>query len=175
MSFPRISMAMLLFVILLLGVDCALLAAALNGNHVSAHANVVALPMANVLLIVGWYHQQCRRRGERKPFLLAFQIIGWATIILMLDILYTQYGIMMALVQFLEPIRQVWLDSSPYQAAEPGSPTRLRYWWAGEISLLTTIAALFLFVQLLTALLGAWIAQECRSRVNRGDSLSTDS
>jgi hypothetical protein len=164
MSVPRISIATLLFVILLLGVDCALFFSALNGNHVSAHGNVVALPMANILMIVGWYHQQCRKRGERKPFLLAFQIIGWATIILMLDILYTQYGIMMTLVQILEPIRQVWLDSSPYQTADPGSPTRLRYWWAGEISLLTTISLLLLLFQLTVVLIGAWLVQQIRTR-----------
>ena len=167
MSIPRISMATLLFVILVLGVDCALFFSALNGNTLIAHGNVVALPMANILLIVGWYHQQCRRRGERRLFLLAFQIIGWTTILLMADILYTQNGIMVALVRILEPILQACLDFSPYQTAEPGSPTRLRFWWAGEISLLTAISLLLLSFQLMVGLIGAWLVQRNRLRGTR--------
>src|SRR4051794_20520239 len=118
-------MATSLFLILLIGVDCALLAAALNGSPLSAHFNLVGLPMANILLIVAWHHQKCRRRGEPRLFLLAFQIVGWITMVLMLDILYTQYAIMMDLVLILEPIRQTWLDSTSYQSAELGSFTRL--------------------------------------------------
>jgi amino acid transporter len=135
------------------------LVAALNGSQLCAQLNVVALLMANILLIVAWRHQQYRRRGERRPFWLGFQIFGWAAVVVMLDLFHSQYPVMIWLVNVLEPVRQVWLDSSSYRIAPPGSLTRLRFWWTGEISLLITLTTVLLSLQLLAAFLGGWLVR----------------
>ena len=76
---PRIAIATVIVLIVLLAVDFALLRSPFGGND-AAMLRLCALPMAN-LMVLGLYLSIVRsRRGEKYPFLLGFEVFGWAAL-----------------------------------------------------------------------------------------------
>ena len=76
---PRVAIATLIVLIVLLAADCALLRSPFGGND-AVMLRLCTIPMANILAF-GLYRYFVRsRRGEKDPFLFGFEVSGWAAL-----------------------------------------------------------------------------------------------
>jgi hypothetical protein len=120
---PRVSIATLIAVVVLLAVDCALLRNPFGGTD-AAMMTLCTLPMGNLLLF-GLYVSYVRsRRGERTLFLLGFELFGWAAVFALLyacNAFTAQLDVL--LLPVYVPVREVFMDNLPFELMRSVDPT----------------------------------------------------
>ena len=164
MSLPRVSLRKLIAMIALAAVDCLMLRWAWAGSELISWANMIALPMANILLILAARPRAFREGGRLREDRVGFQILGWFIMAGALCLFLGFPQVFVKFVNFFEPVGRAWFDTDIYRNATPQSATRLRIFWCAEISLLVTVSTVCTLTQLLIARAGVWLASRGADR-----------
>jgi hypothetical protein len=164
---PRVAIATLIVLIVLLAADCALLRSPFGGND-AAMLRLCTLPMANVLAF-GLYLSIVRsRRGEKAPFVLGFEVFGWAALA---AFLYGCEAFPESLSLGLSPIyftvNNLCMDNLPFETMQSLDPT---FTVTHKIATAVSLAAVSLVLTALlsiVALVGGGVVQRLRRNAER--------
>ena len=159
---PRVAIATLIVLIVLLAADCALLRSPFGGND-AAMLRLCTLPMANVLAF-GLYLSVIRsRRGEKDPFLFGFEVFGGAALAAFL------YGceafpasLSMGLSSIYFTVHGLCMDNLPFEAMKSLDPT---FAVAHKIATAVSLSAVSLALTALfsiVALVGGWVVRRVK-------------
>ena len=164
---PRVAIATLIVLIVILATDCALLRSPFGGND-AAMLRLCAIPMANILAF-GLYLSIVRsRRGEKAPFLFGFEVSGWAALA---AFLYGCEAFPASLSMGLSPIyftvHSLCMDNLPFEAMKSLDPT---FRVANKIATAVSLSAVSLALTALfsiVALVGGWVVHRVKGTAGR--------
>jgi hypothetical protein len=117
--------------------------------------------MLNILAFAFYRDRMLRWRGERRPFLVGFQVAGWMSVIA-----YLVWCWMAAertswlLVTFCEPIRRVCMDNLDFETMKRLDPTFALPWPISTFAALLGAWMILTGLVVLVAWLGGWIGRE---------------
>jgi hypothetical protein len=154
---PRVAIATLIVLTVILAADCALLRNPFGGND-AAMLRLCTIPTANVLAF-GLYLSIVRsRRGEKAPFLFGFEVCGWAALAAFL------YGceafpasLSMAISPIFSTVHNLCMENLPFEAMKSLDPT---FTVTHKIATAVSLSAVSLVLTALfsiAALVGGWV------------------
>jgi hypothetical protein len=144
---------------LLVAVDLAVLGS-VPGNSDQVWLRVLALPMVNVLILAD--HRD-RRLGERRPFLLGFQIAGWVALLAYLALCEAFPGELgTALALTFERVRARTMDNLDFETMQRLDPSSALTWKVATLAMASAASAALTLVMILVATCGGLLARARR-------------
>jgi hypothetical protein len=162
---PRLSIAWLIVCVLVAAFDLAVLS---GPNSDWAWLNLIALPMVNVLVLAHTSGRMRRRRGDEDPFLLGFQVAGWAALIAYLAwcrVRPEPTAEMLAVAS--EWIHWTVLDNLSFDAMQRLDPTFALAWKISMGARTVAVSAALTAAMLLIASSGGMIVRRGRRSIAR--------
>ena len=159
---PRVAIATLIVLIIILATDCALLRSPFGGND-AAMLRLCAIPMANILAF-GLYLSIVRsRRGEKAPFFVGFEVSGWAALAAFL------YGceafpasVSMAILPIYFTVHNLCMDKLPFEAMKSLDPTFVVAHKIATAMSLTAVSLALTALFSIVAVVSGWVVRRVK-------------
>ena len=167
---PHASVSALVALVLIAALDFAILRYFPRNDR--AWLDLFALPMANILMFASCRDRSRRRRGERSPFLLGFQRLGWAAVLSYLVWCRVRpQETSMALALASEWVHWTALNNLDFDVMKGLDPTFGLAWRISKGAQGAAVAAVVTAVMLLVASCGGIIfRRRARAAGNAGDA-----